>query len=111
MTTRILLRNIMHGAGYDVETAVDGVDAWNKIQQRQFECILADIQMPNMNGWELVARIKADPRFANTPVVLVTALAKDEERRRGLELGADAYIAKGLFNEAELLRTVERLVA
>ncbi len=111
LTTRTLLRNIMLSAGYDVETAVDGVDAWNKAQQRKFDCIMSDIEMPNMNGWEFCERVKRDGRLADTPLVLITSLSKDEERRRGLELGADAYIVKGLFNETQLLETVERLVA
>jgi len=111
LTTRTLLRNIMLSAGYDVETAVDGVDAWNKAQQRKFDCIMSDIEMPNMNGWEFCARVKRDGRLADTPLVLITSLSRDEERRRGLELGADAYIVKGLFNETQLLETVERLVA
>lgn len=111
LTTRTLLRNIMLSAGYDVETAVDGVDAWNKVQQRNFDCIMSDIEMPNMNGWEFCERVKRDGRLADTPVVLITSLSKDEERRRGLEMGADAYIVKGLFNETQLLETVERLVA
>lgn len=111
LTTRTLLRNIMLSAGYDVETAVDGVDAWNKVQQRTFDCIMSDIEMPNMNGWEFCERIKRDGRLQDTPVVLITSLSKDEERRRGLEMGADAYIVKGLFNETQLLETVERLVA
>jgi two-component system chemotaxis sensor kinase CheA len=111
LTTRTLLRNIMLSAGYDVETAIDGVDAWNKVQQRQFDCIMSDIEMPNMNGWEFCQRLKRDARLAQTPLVLVTSLSKDEERRRGLSLGADAYIVKGLFNETQLLETVERLIA
>jgi len=111
LTTRTLLRNIMISAGYDVETAVDGIDAWNKVQLRSFDCIMSDIEMPNMNGWEFCERLKRDGRLADTPLVLITSLSKDEERRRGLDLGADAYIVKGLFNETQLLETVERLVA
>jgi chemotaxis protein histidine kinase CheA len=111
LTTRTLLRNIMLSAGYDVETAIDGVDAWNKATTMKFDCIMSDIEMPNMNGWEFCERVKRDPRLADTPIVLVTSLSKEEERRRGLELGADAYVVKGLFNETQLLETVERLVA
>ena len=111
LTTRTLLRNIMISAGYEVETAIDGVDAWNKLAGASFDCIMSDIEMPNMSGWEFCERVKRDPKFSATPVVLVTSLSKEEERRRGLELGADAYIVKGLFNETQLLETVERLVA
>jgi two-component system, chemotaxis family, sensor kinase CheA len=111
MTTRTLLRNIMIGAGYDVETAVDGADGWSKVQQHRFDCVVSDIEMPNMNGWDLCARVKRETRLAETPFVLITSLSKDEERRRGLELGADAYMVKGLFNEQELLDTIERLIA
>ncbi len=111
MTARTLLRNIMISAGYDVETAVDGADAWAKIQTRRYDCIVSDIEMPNMNGWDFLARVKRDNTLADLPIVLITSLSKDEERRRGLELGADAYMVKGLFNEQELLDTIERLVA
>jgi two-component system chemotaxis sensor kinase CheA len=111
LTTRTLLRNIMISAGYEVETAIDGVDAWNKLAGASFDCIMSDLEMPNMSGWEFCERIKRDPRYSAMPVVLVTSLSKEEERRRGLELGADAYIVKGLFNETQLLETVERLVA
>jgi chemotaxis protein histidine kinase CheA len=111
LTTRTLLRNIMLSAGYEVETAIDGVDAWHKVTTMKFDCIMSDIEMPNMNGWEFCERVKRDARLADTPIVLVTSLSKEDERRRGLELGADAYIVKGLFNETQLLETVERLVA
>lgn len=111
LTTRTLLRNIMLSAGYEVETAIDGVDAWHKATTMKFDCIMSDIEMPNMNGWEFCERVKRDARLADTPIVLVTSLSKEDERRRGLELGADAYIVKGLFNETQLLETVERLVA
>ncbi|HEY5093743.1 MAG TPA: response regulator [Candidatus Eremiobacteraceae bacterium] len=111
LTTRTLLRNIMISAGYEVETAIDGVDAWNKASTMKFDCIMSDIEMPNMNGWEFCERVKRDARLADTPIVLVTSLSREDERRRGLELGADAYVVKGLFNETQLLETVERLVA
>jgi two-component system chemotaxis sensor kinase CheA len=111
MTTRTLLRNIMIGAGYDVDTSIDGADAWAKMQQRRYDCVVSDIEMPNMNGWDLCARTKNSPALRDIPFVLITSLSKDEERQRGLELGADAYLVKGLFNEQELLDTVERLVA
>ncbi|MBC5805774.1 MAG: hypothetical protein DLM53_04040 [Candidatus Eremiobacter antarcticus] len=109
LTTRTLLRSIMMSAGYDASTAVDGVDAWAKIQSGHYDCIVSDIEMPNMNGWDLCARVKGEQRWANTPFVLITSLSKDDERRRGFEAGADAYIVKSLFNEKELLETVQRL--
>jgi two-component system, chemotaxis family, sensor kinase CheA len=73
--------------------------------------VVSDIEMPNMNGWDLCTRVKREARFADLPFVLITSLSKDDERRRGLEVGADAYMVKGLFNEQELLDTVERLIA
>ncbi|MDQ2817929.1 MAG: response regulator [Candidatus Eremiobacteraeota bacterium] len=111
LTTRTLLRNIMQSAGYEVATAIDGVDGWKKVQERGFDCIMSDIEMPNMSGWEFCEKVKRDGRYTRTPVVLITSLAKDAERRRGLELGASAYIVKGLFNETALLETVAGLVA
>ncbi|HXN08165.1 MAG TPA: response regulator [Candidatus Acidoferrales bacterium] len=101
----------MISAGYDVETAIDGAEGWAKVQQRRFDCVVSDIEMPNMSGWDLCTRVKREARFADLPFVLITSLSKDEERRRGLEVGADAYMVKGLFNEQELLDTVERLIA
>ncbi|MBC5825553.1 MAG: response regulator [Candidatus Eremiobacteraeota bacterium] len=111
LTTRTLLGNIMRSAGYDVTTAIDGVDAWSKVQAGKFDCVMTDIEMPNMNGWDLCKRLKRDDRFSRMPVVLITSLSRDDERLRGLTLGADAYIVKGSFNETVLLETVERLVA
>ena len=71
---------------------------------------MTDVQMPNMTGFELTRAIKADPALAETPVIIVTSLERDEEKAEGVDSGADAYITKSVFNQDTLLDTVERLI-
>lgn len=110
ITARTLLKNILEAAGYAVRTAVDGVDACSLLQTRDFDAVVSDIQMPRMDGFELTARIRAGKRTAELPVVLVTALASREDRERGAEAGANAYIVKSSFDQGNLLETVRRLL-
>jgi len=114
LTTRTLLRNILAAAGYQVVVATDGLDALTQLQQQQprgaFDLVVADVEMPRMNGFELTEAIRRDERLRNTPVVLVTSLAGREHRERGVAVGADAYIVKSLFEQGLLLDTVGRFV-
>ncbi|UCC12831.1 MAG: response regulator, partial [candidate division WOR-3 bacterium] len=96
--------------GYDVDTAVNGVDALNKIFERKPDLIITDVQMPEMDGFQLTKRLRQEAKYQEIPVVMVTALAKDEEKRRGIEAGADAYITKTDFDQANLVETIERLI-
>lgn len=109
-TTRELIRSILVASGYDVETAVDGSEGWQKLQKNAFDLVITDIEMPYMNGFELTKAIRAEEHFANLPVIIVTGLEKESEKRQGLTVGAQAYLVKSAFNQMELLETVERLV-
>lgn len=110
MTTRELLRGLLEPAGYAVVLARNGREAWGLLSQKRFDLVVSDVSMPEMDGCELTVKIKADPDLSRLPVVLVTSLAKDEERRRGLEAGADAYIVKGAFDQTGLLERVKELI-
>ena len=110
ITARTLLKNILEAAGYRVETAVDGLDAFGKLQGGAFDLVVSDVDMPRMNGFDLTEKIRRDRELGETPVVLVTALESREDRERGIEAGADAYIVKSSFEQSNLLETVKRLI-
>ena len=110
ITTRTQERRILEAAGYAVETAVDGVDAWNKLSRDTFDAVVSDVNMPRMSGFELTARIRADRKHAELPVLLVTSRASEADRRMGLEAGADAYITKPEFDQTLLLDSLARLL-
>lgn len=110
LTSRMLLKNILATSGYQVEVAVDGAEALALLHERPFDLVVSDIQMPVMDGLELCRRIRADERLSQLPVVLVTTLDAPEDRRRGLESGANAYIVKSSFDQGDLLAIVEGLV-
>jgi two-component system chemotaxis sensor kinase CheA len=110
ITTRTQERRILESAGYDVITAVDGADAYSKLTSQNFDAVVSDIQMPNMDGFVLTERIRTDKQYSDLPVILVTSLSSEEDRRRGLEVGANAYITKGTFDQKVLLDTLDRLV-
>jgi len=111
ITSRMLLKNILETAGYAVMTAVDGVDAWTLIKTEKFDIIVSDVEMPRMDGFELTARLRADKELEEIPVVLVTALETREDRERGIESGANAYMIKSSFNQNNLLEIIKRLTA
>jgi two-component system chemotaxis sensor kinase CheA len=93
-----------------VVAAEDGLDALNALGRRSFAAVVSDINMPNMDGLMLTARIRKEPRYKDLPVILVTALSSDEDKRRGLEVGANAYIPKPSFDQRVLLETLRRLI-
>ena len=109
ITSRLLLKSILETAGYHVKTAVDGADAFARLHEEEFDLIVTDVQMPRMNGLDLTARIRHDPKLADKPVILVTALATPEDRARGADAGASAYIVKSNFDQSDLLETIRRL--
>ena len=110
LTTRTLERNILETAGYEVKVASDGVEAMSVLQSDECDLIVTDILMPNMDGFELTAAVKGDSRLGDTPIVLVTALESREDKERGINIGADAYIVKSSFDQESLLQTVEQLI-
>ncbi|MEI6455721.1 MAG: response regulator [bacterium] len=110
ITARSLLRNIIESAGFDVTTAVDGVEAMDVLKKEQFTLVVSDIEMPRMNGIELTTRIRSDQELADLPVILVTALESADDRQRGMEAGANAYINKSNFEQNNLIETIQRLI-
>jgi two-component system chemotaxis sensor kinase CheA len=109
ITARTLLKNILESAGYDVQTAIDGVDGLTALKSREFDIVVSDVEMPRMNGFDLTAKIRADRKFSEMPVVLVTALESREDRERGIDVGANAYIVKSSFDQSNLLEVIGRL--
>jgi two-component system, chemotaxis family, sensor kinase CheA len=110
ITTRTLEQSILEAAGFDVLTAVDGAEGWRVVQEHGCDLVVADVEMPRMDGFELCQAIRGSKRFTELPVVLVTALETPEHRARGLEAGADAYIGKSSFDQRGLLDTISQLV-
>jgi two-component system chemotaxis sensor kinase CheA len=110
MVTRELEKTILENGGYAVETAIDGLDAVEKLVKAQFDIIVSDILMPRMDGFELCKNVKTNEKLQKIPVIFVTALAKDSEKRKGIEVGAQAYITKSEFDQTHLLETIERLI-
>ncbi len=109
-TVRQMLRRTLERAGYRISLAEHGASAWSMLQVESFDLLVSDIDMPEMNGIELVERIRAKPRLAHLGVILLSYKGRDEDRRRGLEAGADSYVTKGEFDETAFLGIVEDLV-
>jgi two-component system chemotaxis sensor kinase CheA len=110
ITTRTLEKSILEAAGYLVQTATDGVDALTQLSKGRFDLVLSDVQMPRMDGVELVGRIKADDLLHKIPVILVSSLVSEDDKKRGLRAGADAYLGKSEFTQELLLATLERFL-
>jgi two-component system chemotaxis sensor kinase CheA len=112
ITTRTLEKSILEAQGYQVLLSVDGVDALNVLRsgEAMIDLVVADIEMPRMDGFGLLQAIKTDPRIASTPVILMTSRADAEDVRRGLDLGASAYLTKQKFDQRELLATIGQLL-
>jgi two-component system, chemotaxis family, sensor kinase CheA len=111
LTIRELQRSILEAAGYRVQTARDGRDALTHIDHDDgIDLVVTDVEMPEMDGIELTQAIRAHATRSALPVVIVTSLDQDDDRRRGIDAGADAYMVKRKFDQHDLLETVERLV-
>jgi two-component system chemotaxis sensor kinase CheA len=111
ITTRTLEKNILEAAGYTVRLATDGQEALSDITLAGVpDLIVTDVAMPRMNGFELTRHIKGDEHTGGTPVILVTSLDSDEDKARGIEVGADAYIVKSGFDQDNLLETIAQLI-
>jgi two-component system chemotaxis sensor kinase CheA len=111
ITTRTLEKNILEAAGYRVITAVDGIEAMGYLASDDCDLVVADVQMPRMNGFELTETIKGHEQFGHLPVILVTSLESQEDRSRGLTAGADAYIVKSAFDQEDLLSTIRQMLS
>ncbi len=110
ITARSLLKNILETAGYQVVTALDGIDALTQLRTAEIDLVVSDVDMPRMNGFDLTVKIRASREFAELPVVLVTSLDTREDKERGIEAGANAYVVKSSFDQSNLLEVVKRLI-
>lgn len=110
ITSRTLLKNILETAGYHVTTSIDGAEAFTKAHTGDFDIIVSDVDLPKLNGFELTLKIKSDKKLSETPVVLVTSLESPDDRERGIEVGADAYLIKSSFDQTNLLEIIKKLI-
>ncbi|WP_298038198.1 hybrid sensor histidine kinase/response regulator [uncultured Desulfuromonas sp.] len=110
ITTRTMEKNILQTQGYDVTVAISGEEALAKVAGAEFDLVVTDVEMPGIDGFELTRRLRELQNYAEVPVIIVTSRASDDDRRMGIEVGAQAYIVKGSFDQGTLLQTVETLI-
>lgn len=110
ITVREVERNLLQSKGYQVEVAVDGMDGWNAARTSEYDLIVSDIDMPRMNGFEFVSKMKNDENFRDIPIIIVSYKDREEDRQRGLEVGADYYLTKGSFHDETLVDAVIELI-
>ena len=110
ITTRTLEKNMLEAQGFRVTVGTDGQSGWELLQKDQFALVITDVEMPRLNGFELTEKIRASGRFQQLPIIIVTSLAKESDRRRGVEAGADAYLVKSDFESRALLDIVRQLL-
>ena len=110
LNTREIEKDVLEAHGYRVTLAEDGRDGLDKALGGGFDAVLTDVEMPNMDGFALTAALRADQRTRDIPIIIITSRQKDEDKRRGIEVGADAYIVKGDFDQTSLVDTLKSLL-
>jgi len=110
VTARTQIKRFLEKAGYLVTAAVDGRDAYEKLVGKTFAAVVSDVTMPNIDGLMLTEKIRRHPQYQQLPIILLSAMDKADDRRRALELGANAYLSKGAFDQRQLLDTLKTLV-
>jgi len=110
LTVREVERRLLENSGYEVMVAVDGMDGWNLLQTSRFDLVISDVDMPRMDGIELVKRIKGSPQSKGLPVMIVSYKDRDEDKKRGLEAGANYYLTKSSFHDESLIKAVQDLI-
>jgi two-component system sensor histidine kinase and response regulator WspE len=110
ITVREVERQLLENHGYEVEVAVDGMDGWNAVRVGHYDLVISDVDMPRMNGIELVGQIKSSPQLQSLPVMIVSYKGSEEDRNRGLEAGANYYLTKSSFHDETLLHAVVDLI-
>lgn len=103
-------QRLLEKAGYEVVIAVDGLEGYRQLKKRNFDAVISDVEMPNLDGLSLTAKIRQHREYKDLPIILVTTLDSDEDKRRGADAGANAYVIKGKFNQEFLLETLEKFV-
>jgi two-component system chemotaxis sensor kinase CheA len=107
---REMMSGVLRDAGFHVRTAVNGEDALRRLRAESFDLVVSDVQMPRMDGLTLSRTIRGDQSLRRLPVVIVTGLGEEEDKRRGMEAGADAYLVKSELQEGDLLHTIRTLL-
>jgi two-component system sensor histidine kinase and response regulator WspE len=110
ITVRELERQLLVNRGYVVDVAVDGIDGWNAVRSSHYDLVVSDVDMPRMDGIQLVRQIKEDGRLKSIPVVIVSYKDREEDRIRGLDAGANSYLTKSSFHDQTFLTTVADLI-
>lgn len=110
VTVREVERKLLENRGYSVTTAVDGIDGWNTVHREEFDLVISDVDMPRMNGFEFVKRIKSDTGLSRVPVMIVSYKDREEDRIKGLHAGANYYLTKSSFHDDTLINAVEDLI-
>ena len=110
ITVREVERKLLQNRGYTVEVAVDGMEGWNAVRSQPYDLVISDIDMPRMNGIELIKQIKSHPRLNSVPVIVVSYRDREEDRIQGLEAGADYYLTKSSFHDDTLIEAVVDLI-
>ena len=110
VTTRTLETSILEAHGYRVYAAVNGLEALEQLHSHPIDLVVSDVQMPHLDGFGLVSRMRKDPKLAHIPAILVTSLDNEEHRQQGLEAGADAYIVKQKFDQHDLINTIRQML-
>jgi two-component system sensor histidine kinase and response regulator WspE len=110
LTVREMERKLLAARGYSVDVAVDGMDGWNMVRHGDYHLVVTDVDMPRLDGIELTRLIRQDPRLHALPIMIVSYKDRVEDRARGMEAGADYYLAKGSFHDDRLLDAVVDLI-
>jgi two-component system, chemotaxis family, sensor kinase CheA len=110
VSTREIEKSILESYGYQVDIASDGIEGLEKTQKVKYDLILSDIEMPRLDGFSLVEKLRSTEDYKHTPIIIVSSRDRDEDKRRGIEVGADAYIIKGNFDQSNLIATVQNLI-
>jgi chemotaxis protein histidine kinase CheA len=110
INTREIEKSILEAYGYRVTLADDGLEALEKAQKFKYDLIITDIEMPHLDGFSLTEKLRKDNQYKNTPIIIVTSREREEDKRKGIQVGADAYIIKGAFDQSNLLETVQSLI-
>lgn len=110
ITVRELERKLLHNRGYQVDVVVDGMEAWNSLRANQYDLLVSDVDMPRLNGIDLIRRVRAAPRSSALPVIIISYKDREEDRLRGLEAGANYYLTKSSFHDDTFIKAVSDLI-
>lgn len=110
VNTREIEKSILEAYGYAVDLAEDGIEAVEKTREKQYDLIITDVEMPRLDGFSLTERLRKEGSYSDTPIIIMTSREKEEDKKRGILVGANAYIIKGSFDQTNLLETVQNLI-